>query len=359
MRKRAHRRRLLVISAGLLAAACTSLLPETPFAERRAPPAPLIIAETAHGERQMDLRVMTFNVAGLPQPIRRTRDDALQLIGEELREMRAAGTAPHVLVVQEAFTDAARAIGDDAGYAYQSFGPDADTDAKIKSTQPMPQLLAERRLLKGEGLGKILGSGLAIFSDVPIIASHHAAFAADDCASSDCLANKGILLTHLTLPGMAGGLDIATTHMNSYKDAGKPYTRSLIAHQRQSDIIAAFLARQSRADAPLIFAGDFNAAESTARHSYLAQRLQQQEVMDSCARTTGCLLALGNVRMPYWQSSLDLQWLRPGGEAAVAPVKVSWAFDAPVQGTRLSDHKALMVTYRLRWTPRMEVAMRR
>ncbi len=344
----------------LLTAACTSLLADTTASPVGGTAPPLILTVGADGMHQLDLRVMTFNVAGLPQPIRRTRDDALSLIGEELRRQRLQGTAPHIVVVQEAFTDDARAIGRQAGYAFERFGPDIDSAAPYAPATPAPALLAKRHLHKGEGFGKVLGGGLAIFSDLPISTAAATAFGARDCAGTDCLANKGVLLANVRVPGIASGIDIATTHMNSFKDAGKPYARSLIAHQRQSDTVSAFLRAKSRADAPLILAGDFNAAETYDRHAYLARQLRlQQEVMESCARSKGCLLALGKLNGPFWQSSLDLQWLRPGGDAAVAPVKVNWAFDQPVAGTRVSDHKALMVTYRIRWRPRTDVALNR
>ncbi len=322
------------------------------------PPAPLVITASPDGVREMDLRVMTFNVAGLPGPLRKTRSDALQLIGDEFAKMRAMGTAPHVLVLQEAFTDEARAIGKRAGYAYERFGPDENSAPLFKSAQKMPELLATRYARNGEGLGKIVGSGLAIFSDLPISDAQMTAFGADDCAGTDCFANKGVMLVNIAIPGLAGGIDIANTHMNSLKAAGKPYSRSLMAYQRQSDVLRAFIDSKAKTSVPMIFAGDFNASETRDRFQYLERTLgPEQEVFEICAQLKGCALDIGKVMGGFWQASLDLHWIRPSAGVDMAPVNVAWAFQKPVQGTMLSDHKALTVTYHLRWQANERVAL--
>lgn len=315
-----------------------------------APAAPLVITANADGTREMELRVMTFNVAGLPGPLRKTRSDALQLIGDELAKMRAMGRAPHVLIMQEAFTEEAQETGHRAGYAYQRLGPDVNGKALFKPSGKTPELLATRYARKGEGLGKIVGSGLAIFSDLPITDAVMTAYGTDDCVGTDCLANKGAMLVNIAVPGLAGGIDIANTHMNSLKDAGKPYARSLMAYQRQSDVLRAFIDSRAHKGAPMILAGDFNAAEIYDRFAYLERTLAgKQEVFKSCVQSQDCSMGINSVNGSYWNASLDLHWIRPVAGVDVAPIHVGWAMNQPVQGTRLSDHKAVLVTYRVRW----------
>src|SRR3546814_6089793 len=65
------------------------------------------------------LSVMTYNVAGLPWPLAKKGPEALHAIGERLSLMRARGCAPGVVVLQEAFSRDAKAIGRIAGYPYE------------------------------------------------------------------------------------------------------------------------------------------------------------------------------------------------------------------------------------------------
>lgn len=326
--------------------------------ETVSPPAPLIITETDSGERAFDLRVMTFNVAGLPGPLRKTRGDALKLIGEELRKMRAMDTAPHILIVQEAFSGEAQAIGLAGGYAYRSFGPDADSAATIASPNRMPEVLAARQMSNGEGLGKLTGSGLAIFSDLPITRTEMTAFGADDCAGTDCFANKGVMLVNIAVPGMAGGIDIANTHMNSLKAAGKPYSRSLLAYERQSDVMRAFIDARATPGAPMIFAGDFNASETRDRYAYLEKSLSGlDEMFGNCAASDQCALGIKPVDGGFWNASLDMHWVRHASGASIVPTSIGWAMNRPVQGTALSDHKAVLAHYRISWKAAERIAL--
>ncbi len=67
--------------------------------------------------------------------------------------------------------------------------------------------------MMGEGWGKLMGGGLHILSDDPLARVEHLAFA--HCAGYDCLANKGVMLVNVAVPGIPGGLDVVNTHMNS------------------------------------------------------------------------------------------------------------------------------------------------
>src|SRR3569833_3219358 len=69
------------------------------------------------------LSVLTYNVHGLPWPIASDRDSALEAIGGRLRLLRARGEQPHIVLLQEAFTDAAKRIAAQSGYPYAALGP--------------------------------------------------------------------------------------------------------------------------------------------------------------------------------------------------------------------------------------------
>jgi hypothetical protein len=56
-------------------------------------------------ESRSTFSVMTYNVEGLPWPIRSGRGDKLKAIGRELAAMREKGVEPDVVLLQEGFRD--------------------------------------------------------------------------------------------------------------------------------------------------------------------------------------------------------------------------------------------------------------
>jgi len=77
---------------------------------------PAIAVDPETGRKRLEVSVLICDVAGLPWPVRTGRSPALREIGRQLQEMRAAGTAPDLLLLQEAFTVDAVRIGVSAGY---------------------------------------------------------------------------------------------------------------------------------------------------------------------------------------------------------------------------------------------------
>src|SRR6185503_14927626 len=70
-----------------------------------------------------DFTVLTYNVKGLPWIVAGDRGPALRAIGDRLARLRAVGSQPGVVVLQEAFIAEAREIGARGGYRYQVSGP--------------------------------------------------------------------------------------------------------------------------------------------------------------------------------------------------------------------------------------------
>src|SRR5204862_8341823 len=64
------------------------------------PPAPF---QPVGPIRPVTLSVMTYNVEGLPWPVRRGRGSQLKAIGEQLAALRARGLQPDVVLLQEGF----------------------------------------------------------------------------------------------------------------------------------------------------------------------------------------------------------------------------------------------------------------
>lgn len=304
------------------------------------------------------ISVMTYNVKGLPWPIASDRNAAFSRIVSRLTNLRAADRQPSVIVLQEAFTPTAKAIARDSGYRYIAEGPDASLRSATVPTQQDREFAEQARWLKGEGLGKFLGSGLLIASDYPIIAVRRAAFPDYACAGFDCLANKGVLLVKLRVPGRALPVEVATTHLNSRHASGVPAQRSLYAYRRQLQMVDRFLTANADSRLPLIFAGDFNASSTLRRSSLLAHSIGNWSTLarPMQAALIHCLSGNGRCRdpMPVVAQSIldrgrDWQFFVPGSRVSIRATSLLVPFGREPDGSMLSDHMGYLIGYRLRY----------
>jgi endonuclease/exonuclease/phosphatase family metal-dependent hydrolase len=337
-----------VVLCALAALSSCSTHPESPSPPLRAAKASRIDIDLASGTASTELSVMTYNVAGLPWPIKKGRAAALKDIAHEIETLYEAGRAPDVIVLQEAFTPAAARIG--AVYANRVRGPRA-SDRSVTDAPPIGEgFVRTRRFAKGEKLGKILSSGLYIFSDYPVAASAMAAFGETSCAGYDCLANKGAMIAVIDIPGAPAPVQILNTHLNSNRKSGVSETRALAAHRQQVDEIGALMARTVNSTWPFIYAGDFNTKRSEARFAHKARTMPGTLVTHHCLQpASGC-----DVRMNWdgpapWLDTQDLQGFNSGVRVTVRPIRAEEMLNEPVNGRVLSDHDAYVVTYRLTW----------
>lgn len=295
----------------------------------------------------MEVDVLTYNIEGLPWPGRSGRARHLQEISRVLRQLRAEGQAPHIVLFQEVFSRAARRAVEETGYPTLVPGPEA------RDRRPAPvngSLPGRSRPLKGELGLRALSSGLVIATDFPVLAHKTMPFPRRSCAGYDCLANKGVQLARLRIPGLPGFLDIYNTHMNSQDTSGVPEPRHLAAHQAQTVALSAFIARNSDGPEPFIFGGDLNMRHSEPRFAEL-QRLKPIHIVHRwCVeRPAAC-----DVRESWdgdepWMDTQDLQLFWPGAHVDVRPAVVEAMFDGAAE-PRLSDHDGFRVRYTLSWS---------
>lgn len=297
--------------------------------------------------RSPTISVMTYNVHGLPWPIADDRSAALSAIASQLRAMRAGGRQPAIVALQEAFVPDAKAIGAAAGYRYIAFGADAE-DAVSAATPGDRRFVAAGSMWRGEGVGKHVGSGLAIFSDYPILAVRRMSYPV--CAGYDCLANKGAMAASIAIPGVAGPVTVIDTHLNSNRATGVSQPRALYAYKRQIDLLSAFIGSMARPDGTMLVAGDFNVGRDVARRSYFAQHMFGGSLALTggslrCRTTPGCQvsepadIALSTGRAKDWLM------YRASNAASVRPLGLSAPFGRAGDNTMLSDHVGLMVNY--------------
>lgn len=339
------------ISRNLLLAACGSLL-----CCASACGVPAATEGVVARARPFDgtLSVLTYNVEGVPWPFAWNRPPAFARIADRLRTLREAGRNPQIVLLQEAFTADAEAIGRDAGYPYVVRGP---SESDLNGAPPSAAdggFEAAARWWHGETGGKLVGSGLMLLSDYPVLRIRRMAYPAFACAGFDCLANKGALLVTVRIPGAPAPVDIVTTHLNSRYHSFVSDERSLYAYRRETDFLSAFIRRWHDPDDPLIVGGDFNAGRAPQRWSALREAVAgwggaapfqdaiSDVVHDRIAR--GAPLP-GDVHA-ILERAEDWQFFAPGRNAALAALAVSIPFGHEPDGSQLSDHIGYTALYR-------------
>ncbi|WP_298399725.1 endonuclease/exonuclease/phosphatase family protein [Sphingobium sp.] len=302
----------------------------------------------------LPLSVMTYNVMGLPWPVAFGRDEALARIADRLAGLRAQGRQPHILLLQEAFIVDPAAFARRAGYAYVAAGPGVEDLGDAAPTPADRAYLRAARWDRGEGMGKQLGSGLLILSDWPIAAVDRMAYPAFACAGFDCLANKGILIAHLRVPGMARPVAVVNTHLNARKAAGVPIARSQTAFGRQAGLLVDFVRAHAPADRAIVIGGDFNIGRDPRRIDAFFGRWARVRMGFVSAAMGGGPRALQETALADPAQRRDLaeavgrgkDWLFARGESG-APLPVVQA-RTPFGGApadRLSDHVGYALSY--------------
>lgn len=302
--------------------------------------------------------VLTYNVHGLPWPLALGRDEAFGQMEHRLQSMRRAGVQPHVVLLQEAFTARAKLIGLNSGYHYVVNGPSRDMPGSVGGTVRDLAFAHDASPTRGEALGKWLDSGLEILSDYPVVAVRRAAFPSYACAGYDCLANKGVLMVTLRVPGEPVPITIVTTHMNSKKSSGVAEARSYYAYLRQSDALANFIAANRDPRSPIVFGGDFNASSGQRRSTLLSDATSPlaadgtgtaRSALQSVDAKDGGRFreALGSEVRSIARRGRDWQFFADGRDALISPKRLSVPFGLETGGTMLSDHMGFEIGYDL------------
>jgi endonuclease/exonuclease/phosphatase family metal-dependent hydrolase len=295
---------------------------------------------------------MSYNIKGLPWPVASGRPEQLARIGRRLAELRGEGLQPHIVLLQEAFTDEAKAIGQAAGYRYAAWGPGPESLRSSPQSALGPSFAAQASALKGEGLGKVLDSGLAIFSDYPILASSGQAFPPDACAGFDCLAAKGVLLAQVRIPGQAEPLTVINTHLNSdVSSSGVGEERTDAAFAWQFAAIRDFAASRIPANMPAIVGGDLNIGPSEHRWAQ-AQRIGlplagAREAVGEALQRGPVLQRARPATQGIYDKRIDRLFYRAGRMTSLSIKQFDVPFTTGAPDS-LSDHAGFVATYDLR-----------
>ncbi|NIJ38092.1 hypothetical protein FHR22_002795 [Sphingopyxis panaciterrae] len=334
-----------------LAAAGWAVLPDGRLArvERRADctdPAKLPPVETlADGRQAMRLRVLLWNVEGLPWPIRSGREVKLAQIADWIAARRAAGRGPDILILHKAFVPEASRIAVVGGFGSIVPGPALDQRRRLPAAEAPIGYADGARWRKGEGLGKWLDGGLYIATDLPVLAAQSEAFGADSCAGYDCLSNKGGLVLRVAVPGAPERLTIFNTHRNSREPAKVGIARAEASHRLQTAENDALLAATTPPRSAMIAAGDFNNYRAGDRIG----RFANDPAFRLAAKGAGMSArAAPMTDQKAWTDAYDLLGFRSSSALRVEPLAVATLFDGK-NGPRLSDHDAQYIVFRLSW----------
>lgn len=340
----------MIAAAALALAACGPKPPLRVMACDAAPAVPVTLSGDG-AAATATLSVLTYNLEGLGWPARSGRSRELKAIGERLAAMNAAGTAPDVVLFQEMFSGAAKRAVAASGYPAIVPGPRRTTPSSVPGLGKIP---GKAKPLKGEAGIRLLGGGLAIASRYPIVDTALDAYGRRACAGLDCLANKGVMLARIAMPGVPAPVDIYNTHMNSRGASGVPEARNGEAHARQAVHASEFIARTEDLAHPLIFGGDFNMRHSEARWEGFSRHHPLTLVHERCVDPgAGCEVKMSWDGDAPWMDTQDLQFFADGKRLTVRPVRVEAVFDGGPSGPQLSDHDGFLVTYELRWPAAM------
>lgn len=293
------------------------------------------------------LDVLTYNIEGLPWPARSGRGPNLKRIGAILDALRRSDNAPDVVLFQEAFSrDAARAV-EHSNYPAIVAGPSRTQRSSFKAKTPLP---GKPKPFKGELGIRLMTSGLAIASRYPIVASMAEPYSRPTCAGIDCLANKGILMAHVAIPGVPAPLQLINTHMNSQGASRVSPARHLAAHNAETAELGTFMRRYWDQSMPTIFGGDFNMRAAPRRFApfWNSQRLAlvHRFCIDPANR---CDVRLSWDGDEPWMDTQDLQLFASGARVVVRPIRIEAMFDGSPASPALSDHDGFRVLYRLEW----------
>jgi endonuclease/exonuclease/phosphatase family metal-dependent hydrolase len=271
-----------------------------------------------HGS--MNLRVLSYNIQGLPPPI---GDDLrrIEQIGRLMSVHRKNGQAPHIVALQEGFPDRQlNALIRASGYPYYVKGPET-------------------------GRGKVVNSGLYVLSEFPLSSYSEVVF--DHCTGTDCYATKGVMRVRVHVPGVPEPIYLFNTHMNADMDPLIPISTTVTVRIQQLRQAHTWRALMNLKVGPQFFIGDFNFHPGYRDYEFLRQTSDFRYVHEECIKR-GCS-SNGTDIADDLTKSYDHQFYQPGSRISVVPTHLERNYSERFLGRPLSDHLGLEVHYRLEW----------
>lgn len=270
------------------------------------------------------IKVLSYNVKCLPFP-KSCKKAKMQKIGEILNERRKTNSHPDIVLIQEGFVDDFQLLVKASGYKNILKGPN------VGDENPDETL----------GIKKVVGSGLWILTDLPMIHSAKRVFKNKDCTSWDCYSNKGLLFANIEVNKQL--VSIVTTHMNS-----GPSDKAEKMRGRQVDEAAKFLNSYYYNTTPLIFAGDFNLRPERENYYPLLKKTKTISAGLRCLESLDCKISEQTPEDLVVEKTVDHHLINPSFLNTLYPVFTDRNFTEEYDGKMLSDHLGYEVHYILK-----------
>lgn len=276
----------------------------------------------------MEFNMMSYNVNGLPWPLKKNKAPLFEEMARIIQEQRGRGAAPQVLVIQEGFRGDFKRFVENSGYKYVIKGPNS------------------KKRREGSGPSKaIVNSGLYILSDFPITQTDFVVFGSE-CSGFDCYANKGVLYAQIDVPHV-GLVDIFDTHLNSLGSSGTKPEAVYAAQLKQMQIASDFVNSKISTERPSLFGGDFNIKDNSPIYNNMLIALQPMYNVGQFCKAYPQNCELGEATpLEDLLLTTDHQYYKSGGEFDVFPFYAAKNMKSRLGDRDLSDHPGLVVKYR-------------
>jgi endonuclease/exonuclease/phosphatase family metal-dependent hydrolase len=276
----------------------------------------------------MEFRLMSYNVNGLPWPLKANKAPLFKEMARIFQEQRGRGVAPQVLVLQEGFRGDVKHFVENAGYKFIVKGP----NSKVRR--------------EGEDSSKALtNSGLYILSDYPIVQTDYVVFGSN-CSGWDCYANKGVLYAQIEVPGI-GLVDIFDTHLNSVGSSGTKEDKVWAAQLQQMKITSDFINSKMSTTRVALFGGDFNIKDTSPIYNHMLNAMLPLFNAGQFCKfyPKNCELGEGTL-LEELLTTTDHQYYKAGGGVNVFPSYAEKNMKLRLGDRDLSDHPGLIVKYK-------------
>lgn len=284
------------------------------------PGEPVLDHPTPSGD--FTLRVLSYNVQGLPSPIGGSWD-RMEDIGKILYQMRKAGTAPHVVAFQEAwFEGKSEPLLRESKYPYVFRGP-------------------------GAAFGRITGAGLVVLSEFPISEAAEATYG--NCSFTDCLATKGVIRVRIHIDGLPEPLYLFDTHLQADNEPFVAVSASQAVRKTQIKEGESFRKSVNQKAVPTIFVGDFNFHPKDSDYRYFMSSTPYQSAHEACVATANCTGDTFQQISEDYEKTYDHAFYASTARVKIIPTHLARTFSEQPRGEPLSDHLALETHFKISW----------
>lgn len=327
------------------------------------------VSSAIQKDKPATLRIMTFNIKGIPcldsgaaksllttvgvkkcpltdDAYTRSLDARVAGILEKLKALQQGGNGPDVVLIQEAFysknslftNQAVRNIPANSGYPYYAWGPEGTVNNGMDDYWNLVK--QDQSKLKG-----LLSSGLLVLSRYPILGKESMLFG-PNCAVEDCVSNKGAILVRVSAPSI-GTVDILNTHMQAQ-------TEQSAVRQKQVGQLAPWV--KQTAITPFVFlGGDFNAHTAPEAPEMAQLRAGLANLKDGgkeCSSSPSTCQVANNAFAPRLAGGILDHIFAMASSPFLAKPKKAYIYDWTLNDVlSLSDHKPIMLEYELALEP--------